>query len=163
MPIIDALRQAIAAALSGQIEGIFAVVFFALTFACAYSVFYQFRIRSWPSTTGKLLSAETEEFGATEISPSDVDYMNSVAYEYVVDGTTYAGNRFSPWVVIATHNLKTILERQLDGLAPGNAVPVFYNPRKPGLAFLKRPGPIGMLVTIAAMIFCFMTPVMIFG
>jgi len=163
MTIFDALGQAIDAALGGQFEGIFAIVFFALSFACAYSVTYQLRIRSWPSTTGKLLKAATEEFGATEIVPSDVDYVNSVAYEYAVDGTVYIGKRFSPWTVVATHNLKSLLERQLGDLAPGNAVRVIYNPRKPGLAFLRRPGPIGILVTIACMMFCLMTPVMIFG
>ena len=163
MTLIDALEKAINAALGAQSEGIFALVFFGLSFACGYSLIYQLQIRRWPSAQGKLLKAATEEFGATEFHISDVDYKNTVCYEYVVEGKTYTGDRLSPWVIVATHNLIVLFERQLDGFEQGSQLPVFYNPRKPEKAFLKRPGPVGLLATAAAIVFCFMTPVIIFA
>jgi hypothetical protein len=161
--IITAIGLAFESALRGEFKGMFASIFFLLTFANLWSVIYQLRIRHWPATTGKLLMAATEEFGATEINPSDVNYTNVVSYEYTVDGETYIGRRLSPWIVVATHNLKAILENQLDGLTTGGHLPVFYNSAKPQLAFLKRPGGLGILITLGFAVFCLVTPMLVFG
>lgn len=107
--------------------------------------------------------AATEAFGVTEVNPSDVNYTNAVEYKYIVDGKTYIGTKLSPWIILATHNLKVILEKKLGGLATGQRLPVFYNSAKPRQAFLKRPGGFGILVTLGFAAFCFITPVLVFG
>ena len=160
---ISAIGLAFESALRGEFKGIFASTFFLLTFANLWSVVYQFRIRHWSTTTGELLMAATEAFGVTEVNPSDMNYTNVVSYKYIVDGEAYIGRRLSPWIVVATRNLKAILGSQLDGLATGHGVPVFYNSAKPRQAFLKRPSGLGILVTLGFAVFCFVTPVLVFG
>ena len=163
MDLIESLQQAFAAAQAGRFEGYFALLFFFLGFLCIYSIVYQLRIRGWPSTPGQLLKAHTREFGAKAFIPAETDYINAVAYEYGVAGKTYVGERFSPWVMVASHNLKALLEKQLDGIQAGQTVPVYYNPRKPAKSFLKRPGMVGLVVTALIALGCFATPTLIFG
>ena len=139
-------------------------MFFALGFACLYSIVYQFRVRGWPVTTGQLLKAETEKGGIhIKYRPHETDYMIVVAYEYSVGGKSYIGKRFSPWIITASHNLKILLEKQLDDFQSGQAVSIYYNPRKPSKSFLKKPGIVGMSITAVFAIGCFATPVMIFN
>ncbi len=163
MELIESLQQAVAAAQAGRFEGYFALLFFVLGFACLYSIVYQLRIRGWPSTSGQLLKADTEKFGPTDFILAETDYINAVAYEYTVRGEKHIGKRFSPWVVVASHNLKFLLEKQLEDFQAGQAVPVYYNPRKPAKSFLKRPGVAGLGVTALFALGCFATPVLIFG
>lgn len=163
MELIESLELAVAAAQTGRSEGFFALLFFGLGFACLYSIFYQLRLRSWPSTPGQLLKADTREFGAAKLVPAETDYINAVAYEYAVNGEDYLGKRFSPWVVVASHNLKFLLEKQQEGFEAGQTVSVYYNPRKPAKAFLKRPGIVGLAVTAVFTLGCFATPVLIFA
>lgn len=162
MELIESLQQAMAAAQAGRFEGFFALLFFGLGFACLYSIVYQLRIRSWPSTTGQLLKANTEKFGPTDFVLAETDYINAVAYEYTVRGETHIGKRFSAWLLVASHNLKFLLEKQLEGFEAGQAVPVYYNPRKPAKSFLRRPGIPGLVVTALFALGCFATPVLIF-
>jgi len=144
-------------------QGFFALLFFGLGFACLHSLAYQLRIRAWPVTNGKLLEADTRIIGGHDARrPSETDYINSVAYAYSVDGESYVGDRFSPWVVVASHNLKRLLEKQLDDVETGGNVPVRYNPKKPAKSFLKKPGLAGLLVTSVFALFCFYTPVLVF-
>ena len=163
MELIESLEQAVAAAQAGRFEGVFALLFFALGFACLYSIVYQLRIRSWPRTPGQLLKADTRKFGGTKLVPAETDYINSVAYKYAVGGEDYFGKRFSPWVVVASHNLKFLVEKQLEGFQEGQTVSVYYNPRKPAKSFLKLPGIVGILVTAVSALGCFFTPVLIFA
>lgn len=137
--------------------------FFLLTFANLASIIYQIRVRSWPATTGELLMSATETFGVTEAHPSNVNYVNAVSYGYTVDSKSYVGRRLSPWAIVATHNLKAILENQLKGLAKDGRLAVFYNPAKPQKAFLKQPGVLGIFVTLGFAVFCFVTPMLAFG
>lgn len=161
--IIIAISLAFGSALRVELKGIFASVFFLLTFVNLSSIIYQLRIRRWLATTGKLLIAATKAFGVTEVNPSDVNYTNDVSYEYSVDGNTHIGRRLSPWVIVATHNLKAILENQLNGLATGRRIAVFYNPAKPQQAFLKQPSILGIFITLGFAVFCFVTPMLVFG
>ncbi len=160
--LATSLEMAVESAIAGQMKGIIALVFFLLAFANLYSLLMQLRMRRWPATRGTLLVSETTEFGATEYEPSHVDYINSVAYTYTVGNKSYTGNRLSPWVLTATHNLKFLLQRRLHGLTAGGNVEVFYDPGHPGRAYLRRPGVVGMLVTLAFAVFCVATPVLVF-
>jgi len=56
-----------------------------------------------------------------------------------------------------------LLEHQLKKITQQFPLQVIYNPRKPGRAFLKRPGIIGMVLTALCSGFCFLTPIFIFG
>jgi hypothetical protein len=162
--LVESLKRAVASAQAGQTEGYFALLFFALGFVCLYSIFYQFRIRGWPTTTGQLLKAETEKLGFRDKNrPHETDYVNVVAYEYSVGGQSYISRRLSPWVVTVSHNLKILLERQLEDLQREQVVSVYYNPRKPSKSFLEKPGIVGLSITLLFTLGCFVTPVLIFS
>ncbi|MEM8769668.1 MAG: DUF3592 domain-containing protein [Pseudomonadota bacterium] len=163
MDVEPVLKQAFDAALGGQFEGLFACLFFLLGFANLYSLYYQQMVRRWPKIPERLVTAETERWGGEAFHISDQDYKNVVAYHYTVQGAEYSGNRFSAWVVIASHNLKWLLERQLDDLKESGTVDVIYNPARPEKSFLVRPGVFGMFVTLAFAVFCFSTPWLVFG
>ena len=70
-------------------------------------------------------------------------------YEYTVDGNLYKGNRVSPWVMVATHNAKVVLEKQLRKVerSRDGSVSVFYNPANPKKSLLIKPGVFGLKVT----------------
>ena len=155
--------KTIEAAQNGEFEGLFAALFFVLGFACLSSTVFQFRIRHWPETTGRLTDAAVKKFGPGEYDQSRQEYANVVGYEYEVGGKAYVGKRLSAWTVVASHNLKFILEQQLDGLQEGNSVAVYYNPSRPAKAFLKRPGILGIIVTLGFAALCFYTPWLVFG
>lgn len=164
MELIESLKQAVASAKAGETEGYFALLFFTLGFACLYSIVYQLRVRGWPVITGQLLKGETERVGIHDKHrPDETDYLNAVAYEYSVGGKSYIGKRFSPWIITVSHNLKFLLERQLDDFQSGQAVFICYNPQNPSKSFLKKPGIVGMSITAVFAIGCFATPVMIFN
>jgi hypothetical protein len=136
-------------ALQGKTQGVF---FWAATYAfvgLAYSLVFQFRAASWPSTTGELLESRARIFGGAHRVESERDYVASTRYRYVVDGTEYEGRRLSPWVFVASHNAKSVLERQLRGVQqhPDGSVTVFYNPKKPEKSYLIKPGITGRIVT----------------
>ncbi len=138
-------------ALDGDKQGI---VFFAALYtaiALSVSVVYQLRVRAWPSTRGKLVEARVSKFGATDPVPSEQEYVASALYEYRVAGKTYQGTRVSPWILVASHNLRFMLARQLRGLRrrDGDTVDVIYKPSDPRKSYLRRPGIAGLLFSIA--------------
>ncbi len=163
MDSLPVLKQAVDSALAGNIEGLFACLFFLLGFANLCSLHYQLRIRRWPTTPGRLVRADTKRWGGRTFQLHDQDYENVVAYEYRVNGDLFTGERFSAWVVIASHNLRFLLERQLEGLNDSGTVEVIYNPSHPGKSFLVRPGPFGMVVTLVFAGLCFSIPWLVFG
>ena len=71
-------------------------------------------------------------------------------YEYEVDGTSYENSRISPWVIVASHNLRSILHRQLNRISvgPDGKIAVFYNPQHPEKSVLIKPGAVGRLITL---------------
>ena len=133
----------------GEVQGVW---FFAALYAlllCGYSLAFQLRTRRWPSVRGVLLQAEVASFGAAEPVLSERDYVTDAAYRYEVAGEAYEGKRVSPWIVVASHNARRLIEMQLAWIDRGSdgTATVYYNPRKPGRSYLVLPGKVGMGVT----------------
>ncbi len=135
-------------AMDGQVQGI---AFWAVVYAfvlCCYSFIYQYRIRRWPSTRGKLAQLSIETFGSA-VNRSEQDYISNGLYHYRVEEKNYEGQRISPWVFVASHNAKFILKKQLSAIhrdAKGE-VTVFYHPSNPKKSFLILPGKLGLCIT----------------
>lgn len=128
------------------------VIFFAALYALVlltYSLIHQIRIANWPSTTGRLLAANVDKFGGSHANLSDQDYVSKALYEYTVGGVTYQGSRVSPWVIVASHNARFILQSQLKKIKKNadGSVELYYSPSKPSKSFLIKPSATGMVVT----------------
>lgn len=131
-----------------------AVVFWAAVYCFLVGFFtlvHQLRIRRWPAAAGVLATAGVQRWGGPEWVKSDQQYSLKAAYGYQVEGRFYEGHRVSPWVMVASHNARFLLESQLKGVQrhADGTVSVFYNPRRPHKSYLIRPGWPGMLVTWA--------------
>lgn len=143
------LSEMWALAAKGELQGIgFWIAVYALL-VCGYSCVYQLKVRNWPSTKGLLNKAFLSKFGSTERSTSDQEYLAKAHYSYRVLGQEYEGYRISPWIILASHNLKGILRVQLAGIKPSatGQVDIFYNPKRPSKSFLIPPGKLGLWVT----------------
>ena len=148
--VTDYVAQMWALAADGERQGVF--FFIAMyTFAVGgYSLVRQLMARRWPSGQGELIDAGVKAVGGHERWRSDQDYKLGSTYRYVVDGRTHEGTRVSPWVVVASHNARFVLRRQLEQIqrdAEGR-VTVFYDPKRPEKSFLVRPGLVGLAVTL---------------
>jgi len=136
-------------ALQGDVQGIwFWAALYAFTL-CTYSLIFQLRTRTWPVTQGELIEASVEKFGVTERRTSDQNYMSGALYHYSVSGTAYEGTRISPWIIVASHNARFILEKQMSSIQkyPAGKVKVFYNPKKPKKSFLIIASKVGIFIT----------------
>jgi len=90
-----------------------------------------------------------DKVGGTDPVLSHQDYAVRALYEYSVGGVVYQGIRVSPWVMLASHNAKILLEKQMRGIdkSEDGSVKVFYNPNYPKKSFLIKPGRIGIMIT----------------
>jgi hypothetical protein len=160
MTIIDPITSTIACAASGDQQSIVLLGAIYVLLACSYSVVWQLRVNSWPNVTGRLEKLGMRKLGATEWATTDQEYVSDVLYTYRVGGKEYKGKRVSPWVMVASHNLRGLLRLQQKGVEVrhGNEVTVYYKPEKPGKSFLVRTGPVGPIVTaligIGPLLFC---------
>ncbi len=139
-------------ALEGKLQGIwFWGGIYALVL-CLYSFVIQVRTRSWPWAPGALQEAGVEQVGGRDPATSDRDYTSKALYHYSVDGQQLEGTRISPWVFVASHNARAVLEKQLQAIQhlPQGGVKVFYNPSKPDKSYLIVAGRVGLLVTVLA-------------
>lgn len=136
-------------ALQGQAQGIFFWVALYVFLVLLYSLIYQIKVASWPTVPGDLIHSGTRKFGSTEWAKSDQEYVASALYSYVVHGKEYQGHRVSPWVIVASHNMKFILDKQIKLIQkhPNGKVPVFYNPKRPEKSFLIIPGAKSQITT----------------
>lgn len=141
-------------AVQGEKQGVLFFVALYTSVIMTASVLYQFHVRTWPETRGTLRRSGLAKFGATERLTSNQDYRADALYDYIVNGETYTGKRVSPWVMVASHNARFLLERQLDKIRrfDDGTVAVFYNPARPAKSFLIKPGNVGLAfcVVIAA-------------
>lgn len=115
----------------------------------SYSLFFQVRSRQWPSVWGEPL---TEEVGVLipDHVASERDYRVRVLYRYSVADQVYEGHRLSPWVIVASHNARLVLQQQMKGITRNDKgqVKVFFNPRNPQKSYLILPGYFGMVLTL---------------
>ncbi|MDF2179768.1 DUF3592 domain-containing protein [Aliiglaciecola sp. CAU 1673] len=136
-------------AINGELQGIWFWAAVYMLLVCGYSLVYQVRTRAWPFTKGQLLGLDVSKFGATERDSSAQDYVAEALYRYTIDGVEYTGTRISPWIFVASHNARSLLQKQLSAIQryPDGRVKVFYHPVNPQKAFLILPGWLGIAVT----------------
>ena len=113
-----------------------------------YSVMHQLNLRKWSCTQGHLLRERIARFGAKEWITANQDYHLDALYQYEVNGKTYTGSRVSPWIMVASHNVKSLLHRQLDGIekTPDGAITVYFDPKNPRRSLLIKPGTLGLSI-----------------
>lgn len=147
--MIDYVAQMWGLAASGSPRGVFFFIALYAAVALGYSLIYQLRVRSWPEVDGILVHAGVEEWGSRKRSLSSQDYRAGAHYEYIVDGARFTGTRVSPWLLITSHNLRFLLERQFAEIAdsPSGNVKVFFNPKRPVKSYLVKPGRAGICLT----------------
>ena len=159
MQLSNYIEQMLELALNGEIQGVWfwaAVYTFAV---CGYSLIFQLRTRSWPFTTGELVEAEVEKFGATDPVKSNQEYVSKALYRFTVSGVDYEGTRISPWVFVASHNARAILKKQMSAIYhyPDGKVKVFYNPGNPQKSFLIVAGRVGIFITLVIAVLPFVS------
>lgn len=137
-------------AAGGHVQGIWFWVGLYTLIVCSYSVIFQLRTRCWPSVEGQLAELGVEKFGATDLIKSDQDYISNALYTFNVSGVDYDGTRISPWIFVASHNAKFVLEKQMSSIQrlPNGKVKVFYNPKKPQKSYLIIAGKVGLCITL---------------
>ena len=159
MNLIDAITSTTASAANGDEQSIVLLGAIYVLLVCSYSVVWQIRMNAWPHVTGRLETLGIRKFGATEWAITDQEYVSDALYTYRVGGEEYNGKRVSPWVMVASHNLRSLLRLQQTGVEVrhGNEVTVYYNPRRPRKSFLVRTGPVSQifaaLIGIAPLLF----------
>lgn len=150
MDIISYFQEMWQLATQSKLQGIWFFAALYVLVVCLYSLIFQLQTRSWSAARGELVNAGLEKFGR-EAVPSEQHYNAGALYYYEVEGKRYKGTRISPWIVIASHNLVLILQKQLSAIQqfPDGRVKVFYNPKKPQKSFLIIAGKMGIVITIA--------------
>jgi len=136
-------------AIQGKEQGIWFWAAFYTFIVCFYSLILQLRTRSWPATRGLLVESEINKFGPTDWAASNQDYVSDVLYHYSVSDVTYDGTRISPWVFVASHNARFVLEKQIASIQrySDGTVKVHFNPNTPKKSFLIIAGKIGIFIT----------------
>lgn len=117
-----------------------------------YALFYCLRIRRWPSVFGELKQSNVELLSASATT-SDQNYSAQVSYTYNVDGKEYQGRRLSPFIIIASYNLRFLLRLQMKHVETRDDgwVRVFYNPQRPDKSYLTPPRTTGLITVISVM------------
>ncbi|MEX2964437.1 hypothetical protein [Microbulbifer sp. TYP-18] len=157
MQILNYFQEMFRIAAEGQAQGILFWISVYIFVICTYSLWFQVRSRSWPSTKGRLAKLGTKKLGASEWAISDQDYIGDALYTYSVSGKEYEGSRISPWVFVASHNARFLLEKQQASIQvdPNGWVKVYYNPGNPKKSFLIVAGKLGIVVTMLVSIIPF--------
>lgn len=146
MEILAYSQEMFRIAAEGRTQGIW---FFAAVYVlvvCLYSIWFQIRTRYWPATNGKFSQLGVKKFGATDCVKSDQDYIGDALYTYFVNGKQYEGVRISPWIIVASHNMRIFLRKQQDKIQiqPDGKVRVYYNPVNPNKSYLVVAGKTGI-------------------
>jgi hypothetical protein len=149
MKLVDAIRHTILSAADGDEQSILLLGAIYILLVCSYSVVWQMRMNLWPKVTGRLEELGLRKFGSTKWAITNQEYVSDALYTYRVGGKEYAGKRVSPWVMVATHSLGSLLRLQQKGVDVGrdNEVTVYYNPGNPAKSFLVRTGPFSQMFT----------------
>lgn len=148
--MVDYLQTMYELAYNGEKQGILFWISLYTLLVVGFSATFQIRVRRWPSTQGYLIQSGTVKFGATEWVKSEQEYSAKALYIYLVDGEIYEGTRLSPWIIVASHNAKFVIQKQLEGIErhTDGTIGVIYNPKNPRKSYLIKPGLVGLLITI---------------
>ncbi|WP_421868840.1 DUF3592 domain-containing protein [Motiliproteus sp.] len=149
MTPITYLQEMWQLAIDGQTQGLWFWITLYAFITCTYSLIFLLRTRTWPSTADELVALGVEKIGGKEPVRSNQEYLLESLYSYRVADMEYAGRRISPWVFVASHNLRSILEKQLSSVQqmPDGKVKVFYNPNNPKKSYLIVAGKTGIAIT----------------
>jgi hypothetical protein len=117
-----------------------------------YALFYCIRISRWPSVIGVFIQKEIAVWSSSAVT-SDNNYFVQISYLFKVDGKEYRGHRLSPFIIIASHNLRFLLRLQMKhvDISDDGKVRVFYNPRRPEKSYLIPPSATGYIIIISFM------------
>lgn len=114
-----------------------------------YSLVQKRRLRaseSWVPSTAKVTKSDL----VVATSSDSTEYRVSLAYEYLVDGTPYVGQRigFGPRSFVRKKSAQAELDRY-----PLNAnVPVYFDPANPKEAVLVREAPFNRLYFVVGIL-----------
>ena len=135
---------------AGNTQGIYFFIVVYTTLVLSISLVCQYRINRWPIVKGDLLNKDVNKLGATEWATTNQEYVAKALYHYTVEGQEYFGKRVSAWVMVASHNAKFILEKQLSSIDvdDNGKVSVYYNPKKPQKSYLIITGIKSQLFTL---------------
>jgi hypothetical protein len=150
MEILNYSQEMFQIAAEGRAQGVWYWASVYALVVCLYSLWFQVRTRSWPATNGKLVQLGVKKFGASAPVLSNQDYVGDALYTYTVSNKLYEGSRISPWVFVASHNVRFMLEKQQSKVQMnvGGGVKVYYNPRNPKKSYLIVAGKTGIVVTM---------------
>ena len=137
-------------AIQGETQGVWFWAAIYTLIVCTYSLVFQIRTRYWPSTLGELNDIRVKRFGPKVLITYQQDYTSKALYQYEVSGVTYEGTRISPWVFVASHNARFVLEKQMASVqrTTDGKVKVFYNPKNPQKSYLIIAGRMGIAITL---------------
>jgi hypothetical protein len=118
-----------------------------------FALFYCLRIRRWSSVFGELKQTNVELLSTSTIITRDQNYFAQVSYTYNVDGKEYQGRRLSPFIIIASYNLRFLLRLQMKHVETRDdgRIRVFYNPQRPEKSYLIPPRTTGLITVISVM------------
>lgn len=137
-------------AMAGSTQGLYFWIAAYTFLVCGYSTIYQIRTRYWPCVRGQLLKADLSYYDAKDWVRSNQNYVADALYSYSVNGADYQGKRVSPWLMVASHNARFVLQRQLAKIdvQPDGCVQVFYKPTNPKKSFLIVANTPGIVITL---------------
>ena len=144
---------------TGDKQGVIFFIGLYTFLVCSYSLIFQIRINGWSETIGSMAKEGVAKFGPNDIIRSHQDYRYKALYQYRVDGKEYQGSRVSPWVMIASHNARSVFALYKNSIHrhPGNKVSIYYNPKNPKKSYLIKTGiksqAFTMMIALAPFVF----------
>ena len=103
--------------------------------ACtAWNVWCALQSESWPSSPGTILAAKVEVDSG---SRGGLEYRASIAYQYAVEGRTYAAERVHFGDGLASSWGLGLAQQEVNEHPAGSAVSVRYDPKRPARATLE--------------------------
>ena len=113
-----------------------AAIYFA---ACGvFATVNALRHSRWPVVVGVLLEAEVARTGGSSFRVDEWEFAGRVRYRYEVDGVRFEGDRLSPYLVMATYNLRFLIRWQLGWIerVGVDGVRVRHHPTNPRKSYL---------------------------
>ncbi|MEE9494152.1 MAG: hypothetical protein V3W04_12315 [Gammaproteobacteria bacterium] len=152
-------------AISGEFEGLISIALFACGIAALVSLIKQFRMDSWPCVAGELLPLDIKLPGGEQWHIVESATQHSpVNFHYKINNYDYTGTQVSPWSFLSFMQAEfTFDELSSQCLADRRQqVDVYYSPKHPERAYLKRGGLVMKVYTAIFMFICFWAPVPLF-
>lgn len=107
--------------------------------------------RGWPTTTGRVLSAEVEKRRShSSTGGYSTSYYPVIHYEYQVNGKRYQNNRLT--INEIGLGMYGRVQKKVDQYPPGSRVQVYYNPDDPYESVLETRAPAGGIYLFVAVL-----------